>query len=161
MASSLYQVWLKMPPNGNRSGNDTLAAFLVELLRSKIDRDRWIAMTLGNETMRIWRAIRRFGASSDGGITIPCNSLSGSVSNASRMTWISPSNRSCSLCERARAVSWVLRSTACCRRQRSHRKSSMYSVFSKPSKQELRVVELFCGTCRVRLTNAVWLGLYW
>jgi hypothetical protein len=54
MPRSLYHFWLRIPPSWRRSGNETFAAFLVELLRgSKIERERWIATILGKTVMRM------------------------------------------------------------------------------------------------------------
>lgn len=40
------------PPSGSRSGNDTFAEFFsVERPASKIDLERWIAITLGKSVI--------------------------------------------------------------------------------------------------------------
>ena len=137
-----------------------MAAFLVELLWSKMDRERWMATILGKTVIRMCRAIRRLGTDSAGGSLTPSGTDSGSVEMASWSCWISVSSVRRSLSDRLLVSSCVFTPTACCSEHRSHRKSSIYSVFKSPSKHALRVVEDFWGTCRVRLTNEVWLGLY-
>lgn len=55
-------------------------------------------------------------------------------------------------------ISFWNTSTACTNRHFSHLKSSMYSVLNIPSKQVFRVVELTCGTLRVKVQNVELLG---
>jgi hypothetical protein len=133
--------------------------FSDERPASKIDLERWIAIILGNFVIRICLAILRLGANFESGNSTSLGGCSGSDSIAS----LRPSMAFCVIFLNfsdvdLRISCWNI-STAWANRHFSHLKSSMYSVLNMPSKQVFNVVELTCGTLRVKVQNAELLGL--
>ena len=157
---SLYSFWSNRPPSGSRSGNDTLAEFFSdERPASKIDLERWIAIILGNFVIRICLAILRLGANLKSGNSTSLGGCSGSDSIASLRLSMASCVIFLNFSEVDLRISCWNISTAWTNRHFSHLKSSIYSVLNIPSKQVFNVVELTCGTLRVKVQNVELLGL--